>query len=167
MISFPERLAACEKITEWLDPYDARLVIATGDKAPNGGGNVRDFWELSSKQEEAAVAREVGRLIIGHAATLRGEANVAFVGHPWYIQRGLEGIGTVTAGFTHPDDWANRFPTDRARIFNREGRQAWAAVALCRDQLGLAVFGMENLNGGVNARVQVVPNDIFESILSA
>ncbi len=164
MITFLDRLISCEQITEWVDPNDARLVAATGEKAPNGGGNVRDAWELSSKQEGVSVAREVGRLIIGDASTLLGEVSVAFTVHPSHIKRGWEGTGSVSVGFTDSRDWVNRFPTERSQIFNREGRQAWAAVALCSNQIGLAVFGMENKDGGVDARVQVVPDDVFEAI---
>lgn len=165
MISFPERLAACEKITEWLDPNDTRLVAATGDPVPNGGGNVREPWQVENNDEEIAVAHEVRRLLIPDESTLRGVAKVAFTNTIFGTDLGV-GTGNVIAVFDNAQDWADRFPTDRARIFNREGRQAWAAVALCGSQLGLAVFAIESTSGGVDARVQVVPDDVFEAILA-
>ncbi len=157
------KLAGCEQITEWVDPWDERLVVATGEIPPNNGATVREPWML----EKGAVGwaeQEVKRLLVARAVGMIGTVETEFD-----AQRGYVPVerGTVVVRFSEMSDWLQCFPvSEQTEIFkNPEGEQAWAGVALCGKVLGLAVFGQEQELGGVEARVQIVPEDKFRKIV--
>lgn len=165
MKSIVERLAQCNQVIEWANPNDARLAIATDEPAPNSGGDVRTEWEVDPREEEI-VAAEVKRLLVPNAKVLKGLAHAVFARDAW-PHEDEPGVGNVVITLTDEQDWHEVFPTEQSRIFKRRGIQAWAAVALCSDEIGLAVFSKQIDGGGVEARVQQVPDDVLQRILHA
>ena len=75
-----------------------------------------------------------------------------------------EGVGNVEIEFSDLRDWATCFPaSDKTGIFkDKNGRQAWAAIALCERVVGLSVFAKEEEGGGVRARIQLVPDQALQ-----
>ncbi len=164
MSDIVERLVKSERISEWVDPYDQRLVDLTGEEPPADGGEFRELWEVTDVSEQEIVAREVGRLLIPEDVQLNGSVDIAFTNEIFGHDMG-EGVGNVVARFANRSDWSSVFPTDRAVIFSRnDGRTAWGAVGLCGSLIGLAVFSHELENGSVQARIQVVPDEALEQI---
>ena len=148
------KLANCEQITDWINPSDQRLVDATGEPAPNRGGGLRIGWE-ECQHDWPQLEAGVKRLIIPSAIGSRVMGAVV----------GDEDWSRVVLGFQSPEDWRACFPANEdTQIFVRDGRQAWAAVGLCENILGLAVFAQELESGGVQAKVQPVPEDVFAKL---
>ncbi len=139
------KLAACERITEWVVPADKRLLRSTGQPRPSGGmgGMLREEW-IAEKAEWPQVETEVKRLVVPRRIGKRAVAQMD--GDEDWNRLRL----TVDT-----KDWDNCFPTRReTQIFRTpEGQQAWAAVALCGRVLGLAVFAVETIDSTVEARI--------------
>lgn len=109
------KLASCEQITEWVDPYDERLALATGDPIPNGGGNVREGW-YEPGHDWLNLEVEVKRLIVPRIIASRVIAR-------------FDGNGDwnrILLDFPDIRDWSSCFPvSEKTHIFTREGRKAW------------------------------------------
>lgn len=157
-----KRLASCERVTEWIDPWDKRLIRATGEAPPNGGANVRAAWHLDH-DAQTIVSQLVGRLLVPDSVNLRGRLKIGFDELPGYAHS----RGTVVLEFSAKDDWAQCFPVgDKTQIFKTaEGLPAWAGLAVCDTLVGLAVFSCETEDDGVQARIQPVPENIFQKII--
>lgn len=164
-----EQLASCEKITEWVNLNDLRLVEATGEPAPNRGKSLRENWrpELLAKDLEL----EIARLLVPSNVTLAQPITAAFDADEW---RG-ETRSRVFVNFASEEDWLQCFPLgDTSRLpTSDDDWHAWAGVALCGNVLGLGVFAEELFKdtvswegAGVQARVQPVPEAIFQRIVS-
>lgn len=158
-----ELLASSERIVEWIDPSDHRLEVATGQEAPNDGGDLRDYWMVRNESERGMVVREVGRLVVAETCEVS-----SFFEPTKRLGPPIDpNVGTVVMTFDTLDDWATYFPvTEKTRIPVRNNIKAWAAVALCDKAVGLAVFSSERSDQSIQARIQPVPTDVFEKILS-
>jgi len=149
-----DKLASCELVTEWVGPYDERLIFATGETPPNSGALVRDPWD-ERQRNWPQLATEVKRLIVPQLLAAKVIANVAH-------EEGAPDWNWVALNTSNIEDWPTCFPVnEQTRIFER----AWAAVGLCSNILGLAVFARQQENNGVEARVQLVPDRVFEKIV--
>lgn len=147
-----DKLAACEQINEWVDRHDERIAIATGEPAPSDGGSVREKWQVDAS-EEVDLASQVRRLIVGQEP-LTGTVETS-------TDRTM---GSVVLHFAEAEDWSRCFPvSERTEFTTLQGQLAWAALALC-DHVGLAVFAQPTEDQGVEARVQVVPDEVFRRI---
>ena len=160
MSNIVERLAECEQITEWINPLDQRLVVATGELPPNGGAGLREDWEIGEIPAERLEV-EVKRLVVPEAISLRGLV-IATADIDNYGSR-------VLLNFTSKEDWSDCFPVgrDTAIFTDGNGKQAWAGVGVCGNILGLAVFSREIEANEIQANVQPVPKEVFEKIVSA
>lgn len=164
-----EQLAMCEKITEWIGLNDPRLVEATGEPAPNRGTSLRDNW--SADMQAGNLRLEIARLLVPLDVILAQPVTSLFDVDVW---RG-ETRNRVIVNFGSGDDWLKCFPlgeTSRLPTSDDDWR-AWAGVALCGQAFGLAVFADETFQNtepweslGVQARVQPVPDAVFERIVS-
>ncbi len=151
------KLARCQRITEWLTPHDPRLVAATGQPAPNPGGNVRMGWDMAAS-DWPRLETEVRRLVVPRAL---GTRVLSHIEADEYTDR-------LVLDFTSKADLERCVPlTDKNAIFKRSGRQAWAAIALCGNVLGLAVFAQELEGGAAQARIQPVPSRVLAKIGAA
>lgn len=145
------KLASCEQVSEWVGPYDERLVGATGEPVPNPGANLREEW-YEPNNDWDNLSAEVKRLMVPRAIASRVVAQ--FVGD--------EDWNRIVLGFRDQQDWSSSFPIKaQTHIFTRQGRKAWAAVGLCERTLGLAVFAQEQTDSSVKAKVQLVPEEVF------
>lgn len=149
-----EKLASCEQITEWINPYDKKLAMATGETVPNGGANLRDGW-YEPGHDWVRLEAEIKRLVVPQIIAPRVIAK--FMGDgDW---------NRITLNFSSQEDWSTCFPVnERTHIFTREGKKAWAAVGLCGKILGLAVFAQEQPESNIIAKIQQVPEEIFQKL---
>ncbi|HSH18075.1 MAG TPA: hypothetical protein VK978_01690 [Candidatus Saccharimonadales bacterium] len=161
-----EKLAACKRITEWVNPWDKRLEEIAGIPVPKAGGNIREMWELTDAAEEQAVAQHVGRLLVPAKLPLHGEISARFNNHLFVDGPDMgEGNGNVELEFADMKDWAACFPVhNKTEIFQQHGKRVWAAVALSERVVGLAIFAVEQKKGSVFARVQRVPDEDLERL---
>lgn len=156
-----ERLACCERVTEWISLFDERLVRATGQPSPNGGARLRENWdEVSSPIRLEA---EIARLLIPSHVELDREVSVKFHETEW------KGFVTsrVLLDFCTETDWLRCFPlgSDSQVPDDEADFKAWAGVAMCGDVMGLAVFASQQ-DSSVQARVQPVPIEVFGRIIA-
>lgn len=159
MSEIVEKLAACERITEWVTPWDKRLGEIAGIPVPRAGGNLRELWELTDTDEENEVVHHVGRLLIPAGMRLHGEITTRFA------SRMYKGSGNVELEFSDARDWSACFPvSNNTEIFMKQDRQVWAALALSNRIAGLAIFAVEQDHGGVLARVQRVPEEDLQRL---
>lgn len=158
------KLAACERVSEWLDPWDERLVIATGETPPNSGATVREVWR-AGHETQTMIARLVSRLLVPSSIKIEGTLDIGFEELRGYASS----QGTVVLDFSAKADWVHCFPvSEQTQIFKTaDGLQAWAGLALCDKLLGLAVFSCETETDGLQARIQPVPDKVFQKIVSA
>lgn len=152
------KLAACEQITEWVVPADKRILRATNQPRPSGGmgGMLRKEWS-ADKSEWPLLEEQVKRLIVPIAIGKRAIAEMD----------GDEDWNRLRLTVSNRKVWNECFPAgSKTEIFKtEEGQQAWAAVALCGNILGLAVFAQETSGTTIQARIQPVPEEIFQRII--
>jgi hypothetical protein len=152
-----ESLAACELVTEWVSPWDIRLETITGEQPPNRGCLVREDWWLDGESEFPTLATALKRIIVPPMLDKRATAQVT----------GNLDWNRVILHLRDQSDWAECFPTeDHTEVRTQDGLRAWAGIGLCDKFLGLAVFSQELISGIVEARVQKVPDDIFDQIIN-
>jgi len=150
-----DTFSTCKQITEWIDPWDARLEKATGETAPNQGCTVRHgFW--APRSEWVTVKQEVQRIVLPELA---GTALAPCV-------KGNEDWFSVRFVLPDIDFLASSFPVKEQTTFaTNEGSTCWAAVALCGDSIGLGVFARELPQGSIALAVQPVMDEVFEALL--
>jgi hypothetical protein len=171
MTSFFERLTTSKQITEWVDRHDERLVRATGEPAPNGGATVRTEWQevLVGDDNMHEITKHVARLLVPNVDGLRGSV--------WDDTSNDDWRNTIALTFSERQDWLNCFPIHETSGIPElaefgDPRPAWGGVAICENEVGLAVFAQEREpihvgklgQLGVTARIQPVPPEIFEKI---
>ncbi len=156
-----ERLAASEKITDWLGITDDRLVRATDEPSPNGGLHVRESWD--GHLPKAMLVAHVSRLLVPGTVELDGPITAELAADEW---RGAT-RRRVHVNFGSEDDWLKCFPLgDQSRLpTSDEDWHAWAGMAVCGEVMGLAVMASEWHGEGIQARVQPVPDKVFSRIL--
>ena len=158
------RLADGEQITEWIDPWDQRLITATGQKAPNKGGSLRENWRLPRNTGDIA-ALLVKRCLVSEPCV--GDVEASFDRNEvTYVPQDR---GTIVLSFSDRRDWSSWFPASpKTEIFKDEdGQQSWAAIGIFAKSFGVAVFSCERSGVGVESRIQPVPQAMFQKILTA
>ena len=153
-----KKLVKCEKITEWLDPHSERLVQATGRNAPNPG-TLREGWCVE-ENEWPLLASEVERLLIPKVLGIVALAEV----------RGDLDNNRVVLSVPSLNTWATCFPVNNnTNVLTRpNGTRSWAAVGMCGETIGLAVFASERIGWpSIEVRIQPVIEDIFDKIIAS
>lgn len=159
-----QKLRASEHITEWLDPYDHRLEVATGDTAPNSGGGLREPWDVHP-ESEFLIAYEVTRLLVPTDTLLPIDiVRVEFV-HSSDGRPTDPGRGTIVLRTPNTESYGQHLPIrDRTEVVSpRFGRLGWAGLALSQ-MIGLAVFTKQIDDQITETRVQRVPDAIFRAL---
>ncbi len=143
------RLSKCERVIEWVDPWDPRLVQATGLPAPQRGGADRMGWS-EDEADWPNLVTELSR-IIGYKDRVIGRVE------------GDEDWATVILDFPSLKDWTQCFPVsnERTRLGLPDAdRVAWAAVGKCAMEIGLGVFAELQPRGQIEVRVQHIPEEV-------
>lgn len=157
-------LADGATMSEWVNPWDERLVAATGEQPPNRGGSLREAWHLPNGSGRIA-AMLLRKCLLPPAHLLGGNVEASFNKDITYVP---VDNGAVVFNFSERNDWLGWFPAgEKTKIFKGfDDEQAWAAVGIFGRLFGLAVFSQE-LDTGIEARIQPVPKAMFEKIIGA
>lgn len=158
-----ERLASCERITEWLNPWDRRLINVTGLRPPVDGKSLREDWHVE-KAELPQLVKTIKRLLVPHE--LEDQVNTSFGAN---CSDSIGIIGTVSLEFEHEQNWSKCFPlSEKTLVFDRHGVRGDAAIALCGQVAGLAVISMDFYeDGGLDFAVQSVRVDKLTQIVAS
>lgn len=152
-----DRLSKCERVIEWVDPWEPRLEEAIGLPAPQRSGADRIGWE-EDQEDWLQLVGEVRRIIVPKAILSRVIGRV----------EGSEDWGTVILDLPSLEDWAHCFPIDGSKRTKLDlpdpNRIAWAAVGKCAIDIGLGVFAEQLPDGFVEVRVQLIPEEVVRAL---
>ncbi len=157
-----DKLATCERITEWVDPWDERLVVATGEPSPNSGCNVRKGW-FEKPEDWRKLSVEVKRLLVPEVIASKVVTGVLgdILGENEFWQ-------TVTLDVPSLELWSLCFPVnDRTEIMTRRNNRIWVGLGLCATNLGIAVFSRLTPEETIDARIQLMDEEVFKKLIEA